>query len=106
MSYSLYFVKLLGYIYTLFMILFIIGFFKTTPPVFVTFTFVVKVVMALFLLYRFNPYFNKGFHFTKLDQEIVLFSSFFILVSSFTDYTQHFLVEIQKIFLRMRQSIF
>jgi hypothetical protein len=98
-------VKLIGYIYTLFLVLFIVGFFQTRPPVFETFTFVVKVVMALFLLYRFNPYVNKRFHFTKLDQEIILFSAFFILVSSFTDYINEFVDEIQAIVLRMRQSI-
>jgi len=96
-EYSLFAVRMIGYIYTGFMILFIIGFFQTTPPVFVTFTFVLKVVMALFLVYRFNPIFNHQKTFTKLDQEIIMFSAFFILVSSFTDYVNQFLSSAQKI---------
>jgi hypothetical protein len=52
---------------------------------FATFTFVVKVAMALFLIYRFNS-FNDYKKFTQLDREIVMFSAGFILVSSFTDY--------------------
>jgi hypothetical protein len=59
---------------------------------------VVKVSMALFLLYRFN-HFTGNHPFTKLDREIVLFSAGFILVSSFTDYINHFVERIQKIIL-------
>ena len=97
MNYSLTLVRMVGYTYTLFIILFIVGFFQTPPHAFITFTFVVKVLMALFLLYRFNPYINKGFHFTKLDQEIILASAFFVLISSFTDYVNQFLKEAQRI---------
>lgn len=97
MNYSLTLVRLVGYTYTLFIILFIVGFFQTPPHAFITFTFVVKVLMAIFLLYRFNPYMNKGFHFTKLDQEIILASAFFVLISSFTDYVNQFLKEAQRI---------
>jgi hypothetical protein len=93
----LYFVKLFGLIHTLFIILFIVGFFKTTPHVFLQFTFVVKVLMAIYLLYRFNPYTNKGRHFTLLDREIIIFSSAFILVSSFTDHVNHFLIKTQNV---------
>ncbi len=96
-DYSLFLMKLLGYIYTLFMILFIVGFFKTTPPLFLKFTFAIKVLLALFLIYRFNPYFNKRVQFTPLDREIVLFSAFFIIVSSFTDYVNSFLGEARKL---------
>ena len=101
MNHSVSFVKMLGYIYLFSIFLFIVGFFKTPPHAFITFTFVVKVLMALFLLYRFNPYFNKRFHFTKLDQEIVLASAFFIVISSFTDYINQFLKEAQKIVSRI-----
>lgn len=97
MNYSLTLVRTIGYIYTLFLILFIVGFFQTTPAVFITFTFAVKVLMALFLLYRFNPFSNKRMSYTLLDQEIILASALFILISSFTDYINQFLKEAQKI---------
>jgi hypothetical protein len=96
-EYSLFAIRMIGYVYTGFLVLFVIGFFQTTPPVFVTFTFVLKVVMALFLVYRFNPMFNHHKTFSKLDQEIIMFSAFFILVSSFTDYVNLFLNTAQKI---------
>jgi Tfp pilus assembly protein PilN len=97
MNYSLTLVRATGYAYTLFIILFIVGFFQTTPSAFITFTFVVKVLMALFLLYRFNPFSNRRIHYTILDQEIILASALFILISSFTDYINQFLKEAQKI---------
>lgn len=98
MKYSLYVVQIVGWMYTLFMILFMVGFFKTTPPFFVTITFALKVTMALFLVYRFNPYFNTSKKFTDLDREIILFSAFFILVSSFTDYI-HLFIDKAKMFV-------
>jgi len=96
-KYSLFALRLVGYAYALFILLFLVGFFQTTPQVFITFTFALKVVMALFLVYRFNPYFNTRKTFTQLDHEIILFSAFFILVSSFTDYVNQLLTSAQKI---------
>jgi len=96
MHYSVTLVKATGYVYILFVILFIVGFFKTTPALFITFTFCVKVLMALFLLYRFT-HFKKQIRFTLLDREIILASAFFILITSFTDYINQFLKEAQNI---------
>ena len=70
---------------------FVIGFFWTRPPVFATFTFAFKVILAVFLLYRFKT--EKKI--TRLDREIVLFSAGFILVSSFTDYINQFLEKLR-----------
>jgi hypothetical protein len=75
--------------------LFIVGFFQSTPPIFNTITFILKVVTALFLIYRFNPIMNVRTTFTKLDRELIMFAAFFILVASFTDYINDFLHSIQ-----------
>jgi len=80
---------------------FVVGFLWTTPPIFVTFTFVVKVMMAMFLIYRFNMWSDYK-KFTRLDQEMVLFVAGFILVSSFTDYINHFLEKVKKELNRIR----
>ena len=96
-KYSLLAVRIVGYIYTVFMILFIVGFFQTTPVVFNHFTFVLKVFTALFLIYRFNPYMNHQTTFTALDRELIMFAAIFILLASFTDYVNDFLHNAQKI---------
>ena len=94
---SLFLLRIIRYIYVLFIILFIIGFYNSRPPVFVTFTSIVEVFMGLFLVYRFNPVFNRQISFTKLDREIIMFSAIFILVSSFTDYVNLLLIYAQNI---------
>ena len=96
-KYSLFLLRLIGYIYTIFMILFIVGFFQVTPPLFNNFTFVLKVFTALFLIYRFNPYMNHKTTFTALDRELIMFAAIFILLASFTDLVNDVLHSAQKI---------
>ena len=91
MSYSVLFVKMVGFLYPIFVLLFVVGFIQSPPQEFITFTFLFKVMVALFLLYRFNPYFNTRVHFTKLDQTIVMASAFFILIDSLNDYIDPFI---------------
>ena len=98
-SKKLYLLHLISAIYWTFLVLFVVGFFKTPPPLFTTFTFVVKVSMALFLLYRFNPYSDYK-RFTRVDQEIVLGVAGFILVASFTDYINHFIDKVKSVILK------
>jgi hypothetical protein len=86
----------IGYIYLGMTILFLIGFYTTTPPVFQAFTSVIKVVMAIFLFIRFNLY-RKEKRLTDIDRTIILYTAYFILLSSFTDYINLFLSKVQKI---------
>jgi hypothetical protein len=86
----------LGYIYLAMMILFLVGFYTTTPPAFQTFSFMVQVATALFLLVRFNPY-RKEKQLTSVDRTIILYAAYFILLSSFTDYINLFMLKFQKI---------
>ncbi len=85
-----------GYLYLLMTVLFLVGFYQTTPPVFQLFTVFLKVVVSLFLLVRFNPYrTNKVL--TELDRNIILYAAYFILLSTFTDYINMILMKFQKL---------
>ncbi len=84
----------IGYIYLIMLILFIVGFYTTPPILFEAFTLVVKVAMAIFLFVRFNPY-RKEKIFTEVDRRIILYTAYFILLSSFTDYNNQFMTAIQ-----------
>ena len=97
MKRSVLIVKMIGYLYLVIVLLFVVGFLQSPPRLFVTFTFLVKVVMAVFLLYRFNPDFNSRVHFTKLDQTIVMASAFFILMDSFNDYIDPFILWLRSV---------
>lgn len=90
-NYSLFALRAYSVLYAVLMILFLVGFFQTTPPFFNTLTFWLKIFTALFLIYRFNPYFNVKNSITPLDREFVMFAAFFILLASFTDYVNDFL---------------
>ena len=74
---------------------FMIGFFWARPPMFAEFMFTVKVVMALFLVYRFNS-FTDYKKFTQFDREIVMFSAGFVLVSSFAEYIDPFVERVKR----------
>ena len=90
MSRELWIFRLISFIYYA---IFIFGFIWSRPPIFASITFVVKVSMALFLFYRFNPLTDYK-KFTELDREIVMFVAGFILVSSFTDYINQFVQKV------------
>jgi hypothetical protein len=79
----------------LFITMFIIGFIKTPPKVFLTFTFLMKILVAVFLLYKFG--YKKINNFTELDRRIIILISLFMLVMSFTDFINQFILEIKKI---------
>lgn len=79
----------------LFITLFIIGFIKSPPNVFLTFTFLMKILVAVLLLYKFG--YKKTKEFTELDRRIIVLISVFMLVTSFTDFINQFIDEIKKI---------
>jgi hypothetical protein len=76
--------------------LIIVGFFQTPPAIFVTFTFLLKVFLGCFLIYRFNSYRSKV-SFTELDRKIAFSAGSFILLISFTDYVSMFTDELKLI---------
>ncbi len=78
----------------LFITLFIIGFIKSPPNVFLTFTFLMKILVAVILLYKFG--YKRTKEFTELDRRIIVLISIFMLVMSFTDFINQFIDEIKK----------
>jgi hypothetical protein len=71
-------------------LLFILGFIHTEPALFLKFTLFFKVILALFLIYRFNPYFAKKTPFTELDRRVCYSCGVFILFIAFTDYITYY----------------
>ena len=73
----------------IFITLFIIGFIKTPPNVFLTFTFFIKILLAAFLLYKFG--YKKNNTFAELDRRIIIMISIFMLITTFTDFINQFI---------------
>ena len=90
--------KAFGFINWAVLILFIIGAVSIRPLYYMEFTFTVKILLACFLIYRFNPYFVIKRPFSELDRRICYSTGFFVLLLGFTDYVNHYLLSIQSFF--------
>ena len=90
------FLNSVGYLYVFMTILFLVGFYKTTPPVFQFFTMLLKIGIALFLILRFIPY-QKNKDLTEIDRKLILYAAYFIILSTFTDYINVIMMKFQKI---------
>ena len=65
--------------------LFLIGIFTSKPEFILKVNFVFKIILALFLIYRFNSYRKKRIHFTELDRKICYSTGIYIILISFID---------------------
>ena len=84
-QWELTFLKYLKLISRIIIILFFIGFFQSKPHFYVEFIFIVKIILALFLIYRFNSYRKEKIKFTELDRKVIYSSAIYIFVFSFID---------------------
>lgn len=87
------------------LILFFVGFFTKTPIYFIEFTLFIKVIMALYLVYRFNPFFEIKQPFTLLDRRICYSCGVFILLVAFTDYVTYYMYQIRSLILPFTDPI-
>jgi hypothetical protein len=76
-------------------VLFIVGFFSDKPEIFLQINFVIKIVIALFLMYRFNSYRKEKITFTELDRKAIFSIAVYILLFSFFDLVQFYIEQIR-----------
>jgi O-antigen/teichoic acid export membrane protein len=72
-------------------VLFIIGFFQSKKDYIIQFNFIVKVILALFLVYRFNNYRKNKIEFTELDRKVCYSSGIYIILVSFFDLINNYI---------------
>jgi hypothetical protein len=77
--------------------LFIIGFFQDKPKAYVEFNSIIKIVLGLFLIYRFNKYRKEKITFTELDREVCYSVGIYIIVISFIDVLNEYIEEFRQI---------
>lgn len=83
------FITYFSYITKAVTFLFIIGFFNEKPTSLIEINFFIKVIIALFLMYRFNKYREKVV-FTDLDRKVAYSAGVYILTISFIDIIEHY----------------
>jgi len=89
-NFEVKFLEYFSLITKLTVILFIIGFFQSKLTFIIQFNFVVKVILALFLIYRFNNYRKKKIEFTELDRKVCYSTGIYIIIISFVDLINHY----------------
>lgn len=89
-NFELNFLYYFNMITKLTIILFIIGFFQSEPIIMIEFTFVIKIILALFLIYRFNNYRQKQIRFTELDRKVCYSSGIYIIIISFIEFINNY----------------
>lgn len=78
-------------------LLFIIGVLTDKPSSFLFFNFLIKILLAVFLLYRFNSYRKSKIVFTELDRKICYSAGMYIIIFSFLDVIQVYINELRNI---------
>ena len=89
-DFELKFLTFFSFITKLTVILFIIGFFQSKPTLIIQFNFVIKIILALFLMYRFNKYRKDKITFTELDRKVCYSAGLYIILISFFDLIYHY----------------
>ena len=83
-KFELAFIKIFNFVTKITILLFMVGFFKEPPISILKINYVIKIAIAVFLIYRFNSY-RTNIVFTKLDQKVAYSAGVYILTISFID---------------------
>jgi hypothetical protein len=89
-NFELNFLKFFSFITKFTVLLFIIGFLQNKPTILAQFNFVIKIILALFLIYRFNSYRKHKINFTELDRKVCYSAGIYIILISFFDLINHY----------------
>lgn len=84
-KFELAFIKFFNFITTISILLFMVGVFQELPISVLKINYVIKIAIAFFLIYRFNPYRKHQIVFTKLDRKVAYSAGLYILTLSFID---------------------
>lgn len=104
-NFEYYFLSIFSKITIVVVVLFLVGIFQEKPLLYLKFNFFVKILLALFLIYRFNSYRNNKIVFTELDRKVCYSAGKFILVFSFIDYFNHYTYKIREVILPYSEPI-
>jgi len=85
-NFELYFIKGFSVITKIVVVLFFIGFLTDKPKIILEINFVIKFILGLFLIYRFNKYRKNKVTFTELDRKICYSVGIYIVIISLGEY--------------------
>ena len=85
-NFELYFIKGFSVITKVVVVLFFIGILTDKPKFILEINFVIKFLLGLFLIYRFNKYRKNKVVFTELDRKICYSAGIYIVIISLGEY--------------------
>jgi len=85
-NFELYFIKGFSIITKIVVVLFFIGILTDKPKFILEINFVIKFILGLFLIYRFNKYRKNKVVFTELDRKICYSAGIYIVIISLGEY--------------------
>ena len=103
---SILFLHVFGWLTKIILILFLVGFFQEKPELFLEFNFCIKIILALFLIYRFNSYRKHKIKFTELDRKVGYSTGIYILMISFIDYINFYTDKIRNHIIPLTSNYF
>jgi hypothetical protein len=89
-NFELYFIKGFSVITKIAVVLFFIGILTDKPKFILEINFVIKFLLGLFLIYRFNKYRKNKVVFTELDRKICYSAGIYIVIISLGEYLLFF----------------
>ena len=89
-KFELYFLKYFSFVTKISIGLILFGFFQKKPDIIMNINFVVKILLGVFLVYRFNNYRTHKITFTELDRKVSYSAGLYILIITFGEYVLHF----------------
>jgi len=99
-NYHFIFFNTLIYFNWIFIILTLLGISFINPYYSVLLSFIIRIYVCLFLIIRFNPFYNftpyNNFHFTKLDKKVAFTGGLTILLSdsNLINYLRFFIIQL------------
>jgi hypothetical protein len=95
-NFNYYLLHYFGMILQISFILYVVGILNVEPIVVLIINNVIKIVLACFLIYRFNSYRKMEIRITELDKKIAFSSGVYILLVTFSDFVELFTEELRR----------
>ena len=95
-NFELNFIHYFSFLIKICFFLFMIGILGNKPKSLMMMNFFVKLLLGIFLIYRFNKYRSKKITFSELDRKVIYSSGLYIVLLSLSDFTVIFIDSIRK----------
>jgi len=87
------------------LVVFIYGIIISDSNLFMELNFIIKVLIALYLIYHFNDFKDALVKFTSLDKKICYSAGIYLFIFSFADVFDNYFAKINKLLTKIKDNI-